>query len=38
MVTLNISLPQDFLNDEPRTIVVPSERKQLWAVLLDLVL
>lgn len=38
MVTLKISLPQDFLNDEPRTIVVPSERKQLWAVLLDLAL
>lgn len=36
MVKLNIDLPMGFLDEESRAIVVPSRRKQVWAVELDL--
>ena len=36
MVDLSIDLPKGFLDDEPKTLVVPRRRKEVWAVELDL--
>lgn len=36
MVDLSIDLPKGFLDDEPKTLIVPRRRKEVWAVTLDL--
>ncbi len=36
MVDLSIELPKGFLDEEPKTLVVPRWRKEVWAVTLDL--
>ena len=35
-MTLRLQLPEGFLQDEPKTLIVSASRKRLWAVLLDL--
>lgn len=36
MVDLSIELPKGFLEEEPKTLIVPRWRKEVWAVTLDL--
>lgn len=38
MVDLSIHLPKGFLDDEPKTLIVPRRRKEVWAVTLDLLI
>ena len=38
MLPINIDLPPGFLEAEPKTLIVSKKRKELWAVVLDLVM